>query len=192
LKSRFRQLLSILLALLLSMMPTGVMSHYLLDGYSDYRADIGLKLFRSLLSSDLKIAGKTDDNNQLCIVILYLNSPSATTDYQDQLAALLPDFAGVTTTIRLMSLQQFLQRSEKVAGLYLAQQLNADELQAVVNKAISQQFVVFSPFEGDVEQGVLAGISVQASVRPYINQKTLKASSLQIKDFYLKAARLYE
>ena len=36
--------------------------------------------------------------------------------------------------------------------------------------------IVYSPFEGHVESGVLGGLSVEAQVRPYVNRATLEAS----------------
>lgn len=189
---RLHRIVLLTLTLLLAAVSCRVNSLYLADGYAGYRAEVGLKLFRSLLHSDLQISQKTNANDQLPILIIYLNQDDAASDYQKSLLALLPKVAGKPTLVQTSSLTDFLQNPNPVAGIFLAQQLNADEIQAVINKGIREHFVVFSPFEGDVEQGVLAGISVQASVKPYINSRTLKKSGLQIKDFYLKAARQYE
>lgn len=184
--------LPLILALLLGILPQSASSLYLAEGYASYRAEVGLKLFRSLLSSDLQLSKKTDENQQLPVLIVYVSQPADAIRYQQELTQQMPALAGLTTSVQTIRLDDFLSRSQPVAGVFIAQQLTSDEIQALVKQGNNRQIAVFSPFEGDVEQGVLAGISVQAAVRPYINSQTLKDSGVQLKDFYLKAALRYE
>ncbi len=51
--------------------------------------------------------------------------------------------------------------------------------------------ILYSPFEGDVERGVTAGLSIEAKVLPFVNQRTLEASGVELKPFFLKVAKVH-
>ena len=70
--------------------------------------------------------------------------------------------------------------------------MKIDELRHIVSYGIKNHIIVFSPFEGDVEKSITAGVFIGARVQPSINMKTLKASGIQIKFFFLKVAKKYE
>ena len=42
-----------------------------------------------------------------------------------------------------------------------------------------------------LEHGVLAGMSVEAQVRPYVNTETLAASHVELKSFFMKVTKVY-
>ena len=52
--------------------------------------------------------------------------------------------------------------------------------------------IVYSPFEGHVEKGVLGGLSVEAQVRPYVNRATVEASQITLKPFFMEVAKVYQ
>ncbi|MEN8617176.1 hypothetical protein [Shewanella baltica] len=163
------------------------------DSFTDHRVRVGLKLFRALLSADLKLDEKTDNSGAVPVVLVHINSEDDTLEYQTLLDGYLHDINGVPVRLDIRTLQQILQpSSDKPAAIFIAQKLNDAELTALIERSISQGVILFSPFEGDVEKGVLAGISVQAAVRPLLNAATLNKSRLSIKPFYLKVARQYE
>lgn len=79
-----------------------------------------------------------------------------------------------------------------MAGIYLLDELSEDVLQIITNQAIQKQIITYSPFKGNVESGVLGGLSVETKVRPYINMKTLIESQIQLKPFFLKVIKRYD
>ncbi|GAB3013647.1 hypothetical protein [Bowmanella dokdonensis] len=188
-----RYCIALLTVLAVLLVPLRVQGLYLADGYGEHRAHVGLKLFRTLISSDLGLQDKLNEQQDL---VLYLTYASSDEDAQLYLQVLQDSFnlpQSLNARIEIIPLQELLALpARQIGGVFITQQLNEDELSALVEKSIAQSFVLFSPFEGDVEQGVLGGLSVQATVRPYINMHSLKKSGLQIKSFYLKVALKYE
>ena len=78
------------------------------------------------------------------------------------------------------------------AGIFLMDPFLENDLNSIIEYGIKHHVVVYSPFKGDVEQGVFAGLSIEARVRPYINLNTMRSSQISVKPFFLKVAKLYE
>ena len=100
--------------------------------------------------------------------------------------------------IKLLSEQEFLNasKSKKVfsnlAGIYLLDKLSATAIHAIIHQASKYQIITYSPFNCDVERGVLGGLSVEAKVRPYTNMKTLRESKILLKPIFIKVIKHYE
>lgn len=191
-KRKIRRLFAVqllLVAVLLSVPGRSLIA----DDYKDRRIHVGLKLFRALITADLQAPDKIAADGKFPIYLVYANSDSVIQDYQHSLQASLPKLRDIPVRIELHNLQDVITtNSAKPAAIFIAQQLNNLELQQLVQFSIAQKIILFSPFEGDVEKGVLGGLSVEASVRPFINMRTLNASQLEIKSFYLQVAKQYE
>ncbi|TQV88078.1 hypothetical protein [Aliikangiella coralliicola] len=163
------------------------------DSFTERRAHVGLKLFRTLVSADLEINNKSNAQGVLPITLLYANKDEQAKEYQQSLQQSFKAVKKIPTEIETLSAVQMLNNAEfKTAAIFIAQPLSKSELNKVIQYGIKHRIIIFSPFEGDVEQGVLGGLSVQATVRPLINKHTLNKSQLSIKPFYLKVAKYYE
>lgn len=181
--------LQLLLVVLISMPGRSLIA----DDYKDRRIHVGLKLFRALVTADLQAAAKTGADGSLPVYMVYAKDDADMQDYQHSLQASLAKLRDIPVRVELRSLQDAIAASAaKPAAIFIAQQLNNQELQQLVQLSIAQKIILFSPFEGDVEKGVLGGLSVEATVRPFINIHTLNASHLEIKSFYLQVAKHYE
>jgi hypothetical protein len=180
----------LLVLILLSAPSKGLL---LADTFTDSRIQVGLKLFRTLVSADLNIVDKTNNDRELPITLVYVSNSSEAHDFQQTLQASFKSVKDIQVRIDVRALSQLVQNTDrKPAAIFITQPLNEAELTALVKYSIEQHIILFSPFEGDVEKGVLGGLSVQATVRPLINMRTLRSSRIQIKPFYLKVARQYE
>jgi hypothetical protein len=163
------------------------------DTYSDRRAAVGLNLFRTLLVADQEAEAKADETGALPIYVLYAEDRILADSHVDTLKLELGKIRESRTRIESVSFNDYLSgKGGSPLGIFISQRLTGDELERLVRRSIEQGVILFSPFEGDVEKGVLAGLSVQASVRPYINLKVLKETGVAIKPFYIKVARTYE
>jgi hypothetical protein len=163
------------------------------DTYSDRRVTVGLNLFRALLVADQKAEARADGAGELPVYVLYADNRIQADSYADTLQLELGSIRERRTRIEAVSFADYLSwKRGKPLGIFISQRLTGDELEQLVQRSIEQGVILFSPFEGDVEKGVLAGLSVQASVRPYINLKVLKQTGIAIKPFYLRVARTYE
>lgn len=190
--SKIRRLFSLqllLVVVMISMPGRGLIA----DVYNDRRVHVGLKLFRALISADLQAANKTAADGSLPIYLVHANNNAAALEYQQSLQASLPKLRDMPVRVQVRALSELIATdATKPAAIFITQQLNAEELQQLVQLSIAQKIILFSPFEGDVEKGVLGGLSVEATVRPFINMQTLSASHLEIKSFYLQVAKHYE
>jgi hypothetical protein len=162
------------------------------------RLRIGLGLFRGLLASDLELTSKANTDNKLLLLVVYHGDPVDIQPFVEQLAnsgrgekqGKLRNLAlkiVVTDDIHFQAYQTVIP-----AGIYIAQDLPDQELSAVIEYGISKQIIVYSPFEGHVQKGILAGLAIGIRVQPSINLMTLQKSGLHIKALFLKIAKIYE
>lgn len=153
------------------------------DSFSDRRAHVGIKLFRTLLAAEQNVAAGSANR----IYFVY-----ATDQAQAQQHA--TEFQEITAQkAQVIALSDMSNNSElKPRAIFVSQKLTDSELSALIQYSIRHRAITFSPFEGDVENGVLGGLSVEATIKPFLNMATLKASGVDIKSFYLKVAKRHE
>ncbi|MCW8931143.1 MAG: hypothetical protein OQL19_12990 [Gammaproteobacteria bacterium] len=165
---------------------------------TDARINIGLKLFRAILAADLAIKTKQNNQNELPILIIYKDNPHK----GDKFSQILSDMGkkdghaqikGIPLNIISISYQNFLdEKYDSPAGIFLVDKMSNDELEQIVDYGITQHTIIYSPFEHDVKKNITAGLHIGARVHPIVNMKTLKASKIQLKSFFLKVAKKYE
>lgn len=167
----------------------------LADSEQERRAQVGVRLFRALLAADLGLEEKREGEAPLLLVVVYGTDRRLGEDVARSLrggAAEPEPIRGmpvVVETTQARGLERYGTRSP--AGVFIAQPADARDLAGFVRFGIDHRVIVYSPFEGDVERGIHAGLSVEAQVRPYVNTATLAASGIAIKPFFLKAAKAY-
>lgn len=164
------------------------------DGYEERRVQTGLRLFRAMLAADIELPAKVGTDGELLILFVYTDDRH----HAEGLAETFMKRGGAAEPIRGLAV-----RTESVparalaawpgsaAGVFLAQSPSAADLAGVVRFGIQRRLVVYSPFEGHVESGVLGGLAIEAQVRPYVNLATLEASRVALKDFFLKVAKVH-
>ena len=164
------------------------------DVYDDRRTRAGLRLFRSLLAAEIGIENKVGDDGQLHLLILG-GEPSHTAELE---ALLAPSKGGKEATLRGVPVQvrsaQQLDESNtlELAGVFLAAVPSDDELETLIAWSIKEQIMLYSPFEGHVERGVMAGIAIEAKVRPYLNTGAIAAAGLELKPLFLKVSKVHQ
>ena len=169
-------------------------SHALMaGGDSQLRVQVGLKLFRAMMTADQQVAQKADQNGLLQVVLVYADDRHRAQELADELALDLAPIQSYPVQVSILTHQALAHYGgHRPLGIFIVQRMEREELQQLIQFSIARQVLLFSPFEGDVEAGVLGGLAVEASVRPFINLQTLQRSKVQIKPFYLKVAKVYE
>jgi len=162
--------------------------------YDERRARAAVKLFRALLAADLGLEKKVQGDGTLLVLFLADDAARA----KDLEAAFAGDateaegIRGIPLVVETTADPTFARyRDRPPAGIFLAAEPGAARLRDIVSYGIEHGVIVYSPFEGHVEAGVLAGLSIEAQVRPYLNAATLQASSISLKSFFLKVTKLY-
>ena len=163
------------------------------DDNDDRRVRTGARLFRALLAADLAIEHKVGKDGKLHVQI-YARDKGAADGIAELIAPKSDD-----PDARIRGLELAIETSaalpspdKPLAGVFLAQAPDDEVLDQMIGWGIHEHVAVYSPFEGHVERGVLGGIAVEAKVRPYVNMKTLAASGIELKPFFLKVAKVHE
>jgi hypothetical protein len=165
------------------------------DSEEERRAQTGVRLFRALLAADLALEQKRLGDGSLLLLVVYGSDRRLGEDLARAMRGTGADpdpirnLPVVVETAHSRQLEAFRERVP--AGIFLAQPADARAIEGFVRFGVEHRVVVYSPFEGDVERGVHAGISVEAQVRPYLNTATLEASGIELKPFFLKVAKFF-
>lgn len=159
------------------------------------RIDVGVRMFATLLGADVDLAKKAD-SGKLLLVVFYTNDKERAQKVAagiqitpggepKKIGGLAVDVA-ITNDASLASVA-----ARKPAGVFLAQSPDGKTLRTVIQYGINNRVVVYSPFDGHVESGVLGGLSIGAQVKPYVNRATLEASQITLKDLFMKVAKVH-
>lgn len=183
-----RPALLILLVLGLCLADAGVQA----ASYDDRRVRSAARLLRALLAADEALERKQDANSR--IQVLLLGERETDLLPVQNLIALGGD--GEQARVRGLELAVRRGFSVPAAGqprpvaVFLAEPLSADRFRELLAWCIAEGVILYSPFEGDVERGATAGLSVQAKVQPFVNLSTLKSSGIRLRPFYLEHSRV--
>ncbi|HPF60377.1 MAG TPA: hypothetical protein P5149_15520 [Candidatus Competibacteraceae bacterium] len=186
---------ALLLGILLSLLSA---SYDALGDPQEQRAQIGLRLFRTLLAADEDLEQKADAQGRLPLALIYRNDRRMAEEFAAALQTSghgreqgkiknHPIYAILMDDTHLNTLQE-----QVPAAIYLVQPLPDSALEGVIRYGVDHHRIVFSPFEGHVEKGVLAGLAIEVRVLPYINQTILKRSGIRLKNLLLKVAKFHE
>ncbi|MDH5755682.1 MAG: hypothetical protein OEZ55_03325 [Nitrospinota bacterium] len=168
------------------------------DAYEERRVKAGVKFFQAMLAADLDIGSKGGDDGALLLLVVYKGDRVGAENISWQLN--ISGEGQTPTSIRKipihvevtndMTFRQYAAR--KVAGVYIGENLGREDLAPVIGFGVEKGIVVFSPFAGHVENGVLGGISVEAYVLPFVNMKMLSNSGVRLKPFFMGVVKRYE
>lgn len=172
-----------------------VIAPLIADDLADVRAQAGARLFRAFLSADVDVDKKKVEKDQILVVFLY-------TDDRQRAADLAASFAGnpkeavtihgAPVLVELSSDTSLASYGSRIpAGIFLAQAPSQNTLKSIIRYGIDHHVIVYSPFEGHVERGVLGGLAVEAQVRPYLNLTTLESSNITLKPLFFKVTKVY-
>ncbi len=174
-----------------------VITNVMADAVIDHRRiQIGFRQFKAVLAADMDLANKLDKQGRLILGLVYRGNPDLASAFATQLMQMgqgesegrildIPYLAKPVTAKELTNLIQ------PPAGIYLLDHPGAPTLRYIVDYAIESNRILYSPFEGHVEQGVMSGMTGTVKPRPYINLATLKSSSVRLNNFFLKVADQY-
>jgi hypothetical protein len=169
-----------------------------LGGPQEQRVQIGLRLFRTLLAADQDLAKKVSVEGRLELALIYRDDRRQAEEFATALResghgseqGKIRNYPIQVTLIDGAHLEELQQQAP--AAIYLVQPLPDPVLEAVIRYGVDHQRMVFSPFEGHVEKGTLAGLAIEVRVMPYINLTTLKQSGIRLNNLLLKVAKLHD
>lgn len=161
------------------------------DEKEDRRITAGLDLFPSVLAADSELSQKRDGDGNLLVLILYHDKKETATRMADKLSN-IERIRSIPLRVEIAGAESLTKyQNGSVAGIFITQRLDA-MLAPVVQFGVDKRVIVFSPFEGDVQKGVSAGIEVREQILPYVNISALQKANIKIKKFFLEIAERYE
>lgn len=164
------------------------------DDFTDRRITAGVKIFRALLAADSEVNKKKNKNGVFLLSLVYDNDLRNAKLAADILHSREDtNIRGIPINPELVLYSDlFSDRRGWTTGFFLTQQLPDEKLVKLIDLAREQGVVLFSPFEGDVERGVMGGIKVEARVQPYLNMQALEDSGIRLKSFFIRVSKIYE
>jgi hypothetical protein len=162
------------------------------DSTDERRVRAGARLFRSLLAADVALDRKVADG-RLRLLIWSADKNSAA-EVGDLVApAASPEAARIRDLPIEMVTSATLPTDQAPlpAAVFLATRPSSTEVDALVRWSIAHHVIVNSPFEGDVERGIPAGLAVEAKVQPFLNLTTLEAAGIELKPFFVQVAKVH-
>lgn len=161
------------------------------DYQQERRAQSGVRFLRIVLQADLAIDKKTAPGGELEVVFFYRSDAAAARKLAEAFAE-AGAVRGLPVKVETTDDPDFGARRERApAAVFIAEPPSEEQLARLVEYGIQKHVITFSPFEGEVENGVAAGLSVEAQVRPLINTRTLERSKITLKPFFIKATKTY-
>lgn len=164
--------------------------------YGDGRVESGARLFRAMLAADTELEKKIDAEGTLRIVIVHGGDPDRAKTAGDFVARRdvkrIPEaIRGFPVRTEVIGVEDLQKASPTVAAVFIGEPLRRESVGALIRFGVERRVIIYSPFEGDVEQGVMGGLAVEAQVRPFVNTAALRASQVTLKEFFLKVAKAF-
>ena len=167
------------------------------SAYGDGRAESGARLFRAMLAADIELEQKVDAGGALVIAIVHAGDVDRAKSLGDLVTR--RDAKRASEAVRGLPMRTELVRVEElqatgpraVAAVFIAEPLRREAIGALIRFGVERHVIIYSPFEGDVEQGIAGGLSIEAQVRPFVNTAALRASQVTLKEFFLKVAKAF-
>lgn len=185
------------LAVLVALFGTAVRVSVQAGAIGDGRAESGARLFRAMLAADTDIERKVDASGALRILIVHTGDSNRAADLGTLVeggdsrasSAAIKGLSVRTETLRIDQLP----RAEKipVAGAFVAEPLGRQGLAVLIHFGMERHIIVYSAFEGDVENGASGGLSIEAQVRPFVNVSALRNAGITLRGFFLRVAKVY-
>ena len=154
---------------------------------------LGVKMFSPIVGGDLDLETKLGSDGKLLLLIVYKNNRPLADNVVSSLRSMVSNISEHPVRIVATSDLSFKDyQAVKVAGIFISEQFTPNSLHPIVCFGIKRQLVVFSPFIGDVQQGVSAGIYISTQIKPAFNLTTINKSGIHMNKLFYKVAQTYD
>ncbi|MBF0629064.1 MAG: hypothetical protein HQL91_12675 [Magnetococcales bacterium] len=163
------------------------------NGEVDHLLQLGIKMFPTLVGGDLELTNQKNEAGKLLLLVLYQENRTAGEE-------VLKRLQGSVQTIYKLPVQIVLTDpaglanfdKQPVAGIFCAEPLSPFPRMVLIKFGLQKKSIVFSPFAGEVQQGILSGLHISTQVQPALNLTTLNAMGMHINPLFFKVAKTYE
>ncbi|MCP4115591.1 MAG: hypothetical protein GY737_09330 [Desulfobacteraceae bacterium] len=157
------------------------------------RLNFGLKIFPYIMATDSDLSSKMTDSGSFLILIIYRKER----ERAENLKQGIIKRGGTIKSIPIQAvttddLEKTVSDSGCPSAIFLSEYLPGETFQKIIDFAIMNRVIVFSPIIGDVKRGATAGIYLSTSTLPSLNLTTLKKSRIQIGKKLRKLSKKYQ
>jgi len=175
--------------LLLSLFSTAVFA----DAMQQRRVTIAASIFPRIIAVDLELTKKRDEKGNVRLGLIYSSDENDVKKIAKLMTKKIKNISGNPIVLDYINIVDAdLSIIERLSGIFLVHDISDADLKKVQQYATKNRIIVFSPFEGDVERGVLAGIFIGAKIRPYLNLRRIKETGIRLKPGILRVSKTYE
>ncbi|WP_207689379.1 YfiR/HmsC family protein [Desulfonema limicola] len=160
------------------------------DQVTQRRILAGLDLFPSFLAADRDIENKQTPDKELLLYIVISGMDEITAQIDGHLRN-IRQVRGIPVRVEIVSNAEFQNYIGPVpAGIFLIQ--HVPDINNIIQYSRENSIMIVSPFEGDVERGVMGGVFISDRILPLINMNAVKEAGIRLKSFFLRVAKIYE
>lgn len=151
----------------------------------------GLELFPAMVAADEGIHDKKSDDNTLSLLFVYRDLKKDAHEMAGHVKqiGMIRDLAISVTVVSYTQLSGYDRKA--IGGVFLTQH-PGEFCDDVIRFGQKNHALIFSPFEGDVENGISGGILISDIIKPYVNTDALNKAHLSLKPFFLRVAEHYD
>lgn len=169
-----------------------VASVVLADETEKRRVDISISIFPRIVAVDNHFREKLNKDKKAQLLFVYDGDKELAQEVADRVGKDGSNIGGMLVVTRVISVDEIMLDGDAPVAIFLVEKLNDAQLKKVISYAESTHRLVFSPYSGDVERGVMVGISVTNRVKPYFNLPMLRRSKVVINALLMKMSKRYE
>jgi hypothetical protein len=156
------------------------------------RLEIGINILPSVIAANMRWNIEEKYKQQpITLFIIYDENRKLARDALSKLTR-IKKIRGHRVKKEIVSMSEILSSTtDENSVLFIVEPLFENSERAI-EFSRSHQSLLFSPFKGDVEKGVMTGFDVTNKVLPAVNLKALKESNIRLKAFFLRIAVSYD
>jgi len=163
------------------------------DTTQERRVTISASIFPRIIAVDENLREKLDASGNVRLGLLYRTDKDKAVKLSKLMTRKVSNIAGNTIVFEFIDANNLDKtKLSALSGLFLVHPLSDKQLDQINEISVRKKILCFSPFEGDVERGVTAGIFIGAKIRPYFNLNNIKKSRISLKPALLRVSKTYE
>jgi len=163
------------------------------DSTQERRIIISTLIFPRLIAVDQNLTDKLDESGNVRIGIIYHSNIDKAKKVDRLISRKIKKIAAENITIDYIDINRINQLENKpYSGFFIAQLMSKSDISRIIQFSNKHNILNFSPFEGDVERGIIASIFIGAKIKPYFNIKSLVKAGVSLKPALLRVSKVYE
>jgi len=163
------------------------------DSVEERRLTISASIFPKIIALDQQLTIKTAPDGNIYLGVVYIEDEENARNTALNIRNKVNKLAGIDVQIEHTTLLNILKAPDRrYAGLLISEKLFDKDLIDIITFSSEQNILLFSPFDGDIERGVISSIFVGAKIRPYFNLFALKKAGIELRPSILKVSKTYE